>query len=179
MGNALKILPHYTYDDYVNWEGRWEVLHGIPYAMAPLPTPGHQLISSNLLRLLGNALLECKTCKVYQPVDYKVADDIIVQPDLLVICAPVKKKFLDFPPELVVEVLSPSTALKDRHAKYSIYEKQRIPYYIIISPDKENVEIFSLVSDEYKLIKEGRDISFSFSFSKNCVAEINFSDVWE
>lgn len=41
---ALKIedLPHYTYDDYAQWEGRWEIIEGVPYAMSPAPTIKHQ-----------------------------------------------------------------------------------------------------------------------------------------
>ena len=44
---ALKVedLPHYTYDDYVQWEGRWELIKGIPFAMVPapvMPAPAHE-----------------------------------------------------------------------------------------------------------------------------------------
>ena len=48
--SALRIedLPHYTYDDYVQWEGRWELINGIPYAMTPAPSVKHQLISQNI-----------------------------------------------------------------------------------------------------------------------------------
>jgi len=34
MSNAVKLLPHYTYSDYENWEGQWELIDGIPYAMS-------------------------------------------------------------------------------------------------------------------------------------------------
>lgn len=37
----LEDLPYYTYDDYKSWEGRWELIHGIPYAMSPYPTLKH------------------------------------------------------------------------------------------------------------------------------------------
>jgi Uma2 family endonuclease len=50
--------------------------------------------------------------QVSQPVDYLVADDMILQPDILIVCKPIIKKYLDFPPTLVAEVLSPATALK-------------------------------------------------------------------
>ncbi|HSV11108.1 MAG TPA: hypothetical protein VLI68_10085 [Hanamia sp.] len=36
--SAVKLLPHYTYEDYCHWEGRWEVIDGIPYAMIPAPS---------------------------------------------------------------------------------------------------------------------------------------------
>ena len=56
MGSAIKILPHYTYEDYCQWEGRWELIDGIPYAMSPAPTPHHQRIGANLITEFVNAI---------------------------------------------------------------------------------------------------------------------------
>ncbi|MEP6513341.1 MAG: Uma2 family endonuclease, partial [Parafilimonas sp.] len=72
----------------------------------------------------------------------KIGDDIVVQPDLLIVCEPITKAYLDFSPVLVAEILCPATALKNRHIKYQLYERQQIKYYIIISPDIEEAEIF-------------------------------------
>ena len=110
MGCAVKLLPHYIYDDYVQWEGRWELIEGVPYAMSPQPVPKHQRIAGNLFTEFRIALRKCKKCIVYQPIDYKLSDDTILQPDMLVVCKPIDKKFLDFPPSLVAEILSPATA---------------------------------------------------------------------
>ena len=96
MSNAFKILPHYTYEDYVQWEGKWEVIDGIPYAMSPSPMPKHQLISANLIAEFRQQLKKCTTCKVYQPIDYLVAEDTILQPDMLIVCGEIVKKYLDF-----------------------------------------------------------------------------------
>ena len=127
MGNAVKILPHYTYEDYKQWEGRWELIEGVPYAMSPQPVPNHQRIAANLTSEFISALRNCKKCAVYQPIDYKISEETILQPDMLIVCEPIYKKYLDFPPSLVVEILSPSTALKDRHTKFEIYQLQNIP----------------------------------------------------
>ena len=91
MGNAVKILPHYTYDDYVHWEGKWEVIDGIPYAMSPAPVPKHQLISANLIGEFTQQLKSCKKWKVYQPIDYLIDDDTILQPDSLIVCSEIVK----------------------------------------------------------------------------------------
>ncbi|HZH65515.1 MAG TPA: hypothetical protein VEY10_11550 [Flavisolibacter sp.] len=48
MSGAVKILPYYTYEDYVQWEGKWELIDGIPHAMSPAPTPKHQIIANTL-----------------------------------------------------------------------------------------------------------------------------------
>ncbi len=53
-------------------------------------------------------------------------------------CGEIKNKYLDFAPALVAEILSPSTVLKDRHSKFSIYEQQGILYYLIIDIEKKN-----------------------------------------
>ncbi len=82
-----------------------------------------------------------------------------------------------FPPTLVCEILSPSTALKDRHTKYYIYQSQKIPYYIIISPKSEEVEIYTLENDLYKLSQKGKDIKADFQF-ENCSASIDFAKIW-
>ena len=178
MGNSSWILPHYTYNDYVHWEGRWELIHGIPYAMSPLPVPKHQWLAANISSEFRNEMKRCKHCKVYYPIDYRVSDDTIIQPDMLIVCGEIEKEYLDFAPALVVEILSPATALKDRHSKYSIYETQQVKYYLIISPDLEEVEVYELDGNEYKLQQKGHDFSFGFSFDDDCSANISFKEIW-
>lgn len=179
MSGAIKILPYYTYDDYVHWEGKWEIIDGIPHAMSPAPTPRHQMISANLVAEFRFALKKCESCKVSQPIDYKIAEDTILQPDILIVCKDIPKKFLDFPPSLVVEILSPSTALKDRHTKAGLYAQQHIPYYILISPDTEEAEVFMLEEKDYVLKQKGNSFSFAFSFPEGCSATIDFSEIWK
>jgi len=178
MSNAVKILPHYTYDDWLNWEGQWELIDGIPYAMSPMPVPKHQRIAGNLTTEFGIELKKCKECNAYQPVDYKITEDVIVQPDMLIVCGKIDKKFLDFPPILVAEILSPSTALKDKHSKFQIYEEQHIKYYLIISPDKEEVEVYTIEDGAYQLKQTGKEFVYTFSFAENCTATIDFKEIW-
>lgn len=178
MGNAVKILPHYTYDEYALWEGKWEVISGIPYAMSPAPVPKHQLIAANLNAEFRQQLKQCKKCNAYQPIDYVVEDDTILQPDMLVICGEILKKFLDFPPALVVEVLSPSTAAKDRFTKFPIYQSQLIPYYLIIDPDLEEVEVYELQNGQYQMTARGKEIIHDFIF-EDCNTHINFKEIWQ
>ncbi len=179
MSNVLRILPHYTYDDYVVWEGQWELIHGIPHAMSPLPVPKHQRIGGYLLAEFRLQMKKCKHCHVYQPIDYHISDDTIIQPDMLVVCGMIEKKFLDFAPSLVVEILSPATALKDRHTKYGIYEKEGVKYYLIVSPDTEEVEVFELAENEYKLVQKGHAFEHHFLFDDDCSATIDFNEIWQ
>ncbi len=174
---AVKILPHYTYNDYLHWEGKWEVIDGIPYAMSPAPVPNHQLIAMNLGAEFRNGLRDCKKCKVYQPIDYVLTDDTIVQPDLLVVCGEITKKFLDFPPALIVEILSPSTALKDRHTKYALYQLQEIKYYVLVDPDTKEAEIFQLGNKIYRSQQKGNNFQFEF-LMEECAVTVNFGEIW-
>jgi Uma2 family endonuclease len=179
MSGAVKILPYYTYEDYVQWEGRWELIDGIPHAMSPAPTPKHQIIANTLGALFYLALKDYSHCKVAQFVDYKIAEDTIVQPDLSILCKPTTKKFIDFPPALVVEILSPSTALKDRHTKLDLYQQRGVPYYLIISPDSEEAEVFILENGEYTLKQKGSSFQYDFSFEGNCSSTIDFTELWK
>jgi Uma2 family endonuclease len=179
MSGAVKILPYYTYDDYIHWEGKWEIIDGIPYAMSPSPTPRHQIIANTLGALFYNQLKHCHKCNVAQAVDFKIADDTIVQPDLSILCKKATKKFIDFAPALVAEILSPSTALKDRHTKAGLYGKERIPYFIIISPDSEEAEVYVLEGQAYSLMEKGKEFQFLFDFPEDCSATINFSEIWK
>lgn len=175
---AKEFLPHYTYDDYVNWEGRWELLQGIPHAMSPMPAPKHQRIAAMLKAEFIFALRDCQTCSVYDPIDYKIKEDTIVQPDALIVCGAIEKPFLDFPPELVVEVLSPSTASKDRLFKFNLYQQQRVPYYLILDPVAEEVEVYALQEETYQLQQQGHAFRLSFTFDGNCKADIDFEKIW-
>ncbi|WP_456375514.1 Uma2 family endonuclease [Thiolapillus sp.] len=115
-------LPHYTYEDYVQWEGRWELIHGIPYAMTPTPSIQHQKICQHIAVGLDRALSECEACLALLPVDWKIDEDTVVQPDNLVICDEVTDTYLRKAPIMIFEVLSKSTASKDKNTKFALYE---------------------------------------------------------
>ena len=67
---ADKYRPHYTYEDYLLWEGRWELIDGMPYAMSPFPSVDHQDINGNLLVVFKEALKNnCNKCKALIPVE--------------------------------------------------------------------------------------------------------------
>ena len=177
MAHLQKIIPHYTYEDYLHWEGRWELIDGHPIAMSPSPMPRHQKLVISFAAELLRIIKKCKHCTVYDYLDYKVEDDTILQPDILVVCKEIKKSYLDFAPSLVTEILSPSTALRDRHTKFEIYEQQGIKYYVIIDPDKDIVEVYSLQNGKYILDNEKKN-NFDFLFDENCGGIINFEEIW-
>ncbi len=176
---ANKYRPHYTYNEYCQWEGSWELIDGIPYAMSPAPVPEHQRVSMKLSFQFEKAFNNgCKKCKTYIPIDWKIAEDIIVQPDLLIVCDKIEKKFLDFPPVLVVEVLSPSTASKDRGEKMELYQSQQVKYYLIADPQFKKLEIYQLINNKYEPVAINPEV-FTFNLEEGCTAVAELVNIWE
>jgi Uma2 family endonuclease len=179
MGAEKLNLPHYTYDDYCQWEGRWELIHGIPFAMSPLPVPAHQRLGGRLFAIFDEILsTQCEACVAYPPIDWKVEEDTVLQPDLLVVCRAVDKKFLDFPPSLIVEILLPSSVLKDGNDKFTIYEEQGVKYYLIIDVALKKIEVFELVNGKYELVTTSPS-SFAFTFHDDCKITVPFDELWD
>lgn len=153
----------------------WNTLCNEPCAYAQAPRYYRQYFSE--FRIALNACKNTSKCRAFLPLDYKITEDLIIQPDVLIVCDDIKKKFLDFAPALVVEVLSPSTAMKDRHTKFKIYQQQQIPYYLLVSPDEEIVEVYELENNVYVLRQKEHAFTFNFQL-EGCEATIDFAEIW-
>jgi len=150
---ARKVDERYTYSDYLTWNDgkRWELINGEVWDMTPAPLLKHQRISRNLFFRL-TAFLEGKPCETFDaPTDVVLNEENVVQPDILVVCD--RSKLTDScikgAPELVVEILSPSTGLKDRREKRALYERFGVLEYILVDPANEIVERFTLTDGRY------------------------------
>lgn len=80
---AIKYKERYSYSDYIEWEGRWELIDGVAYNMAPAPYPKHQRAVANIWRELEENL-NCQSCEVYiSPIDWKIEKkDVTVKYEL-------------------------------------------------------------------------------------------------
>ncbi|MDP1831071.1 MAG: Uma2 family endonuclease [Geothrix sp.] len=150
--------PGYTIEDWKLWDGRWEIINGVAYDMTPAPSPDHQRIASRLHVALVNALEEARLkpgggeCETFfAPIDVFL-DSGIVQPDLLVVCDPAKisTRGIEGAPDLVVEILSPSTAGKDVTRKRWTYEAAGVPEYLIVDPDERVGLLLNLAGGRYE-----------------------------
>jgi Uma2 family endonuclease len=121
----------------------------------------------------------CKKSHAYDPLDYKVAENTVVQPDILIVCREITKPFLDFAPVLVVEILSPATALRDRHTKFGIYESEGVKYYIIVDADKKLFEVYELKEGKYLRRDIPSNEPFNFSFDQDCNVNVLLNAIWE
>ena len=152
MGTLTLDDLHYTYEDYAQWQGDWELIEGVPVAMTPAPGIEHQLLASELIRLLGNQVAECPECHVLGETDYKISEETVVRPDVVVVCEPVGGAYLDQVPALIVEVVSPSTARRDERVKLQLYAQQKVPYYLLAYPLARRVTAYRLQKESYEKI---------------------------
>ncbi len=170
-------LPHYRYEDYKQWEGNWELIGGIPYAMTPSPGFKHQRISQKIAAALEELLADCPACQPLVALDWIVSDDTVVQPDNLVICYTPEGDFLTRAPELIFEILSPPTSRKDRITKFHLYEREGVPYYCIVDPDTRVVKIYRLHEGRYIKQADLQDEHHRFELG-GCSIDFDFSGIW-
>jgi len=172
-------LPHYTYRDYVQWPGNWEIIHGIPYAMTPAPSKKHQLLSLEIASQLKQLLGLCKNCRVYQAIDWQISEDTVLQPDVLVVCGDNPEEIkLSIPPVLVFEILSPSTAQKDKGLKYRLYQEAGVKYYCLVSMDTFSAEVFVLRDDEYEYLDDFPKGKMHFHLDP-CHIHFDFKEIFD
>ncbi len=153
MPVAKKRAEKYTCSDYLTWpdDERWEIIGGEAYNMTPAPGIKHQNVVVNFTRIIGNEL-KGKPCRPFvAPTDVVLSNHDVVQPDIFVVCDEKKitEANIQGAPDLVVEVLSPATALKDKREKRALYERSAVREYIIIDPIELYVERFVLKGKRY------------------------------
>ncbi|MDA3941793.1 MAG: Uma2 family endonuclease [Spirochaetia bacterium] len=164
MGIPNKKSDHkFTYREYCTWpeNERWELIDGEAYDMSPAPSSKHQRISFKLSTQLG-LLLENNPCEAFSapfdvmlpifPIESEDIIDTIVQPDISVICDPSKitEKGCLGAPDLVIEILSPSTSKKDLNDKFQLYEKHGVKEYWVVDPGNKYIRVFHLKFEEKK-----------------------------
>ena len=159
-GDFCMALPakneRYTFADCLTWDEdeRFEIINGDAFLMAP-PARVHQEVSGALCAQLHN-FLEGKRCKVY-PAPFAVRlfeedgnspedVDTMVEPDITVVCD--RNKLDDHgckgAPDLVIEILSPSTRRHDRLVKLGLYQQAGVREYWIVDPKDQSVQVLLL-----------------------------------
>ncbi len=147
----------WTYEDYATLPDdgqRYEIVNGV-LVMAPAPTPEHQSIAVRIayymfphVDLAGIGRL------LPSPIDVELGPKQVFQPDVVVILNAhldrIAAKRIIGAPDLVVEVVSPSSGVMDRIAKYAVYAHAGVPEYWIVKPESRTVEVFVLEDGEYR-----------------------------
>jgi Uma2 family endonuclease len=147
MATATQDAVRHTYKDYCATpdDERYELLNG-NLTMVPAPNRKHQWVLARLHLELGRFTQEHGLGEVYiPPFDVVLSDTDVVQPDLLFISRARKDRLTDKnvqgAPDLVVEVLSASTAHKDLGAKHDLYERHGVLEYWIVDPNADTIAV--------------------------------------
>jgi Uma2 family endonuclease len=132
---------------------RYESIGGKVYDMSPSPTSGHQLIVGAIHLGFATGFLGTGCSVFVAPLDVWPTGESgeAVQPDVFVVCN--KTKITDAgclgAPDLIVEVLSPSTAKKDLLVKLDLYQRSAVGEFWVVDPLNQTIEAFRLQSSGY------------------------------
>lgn len=184
------VLPakqeQYTFADVLTWEEgeNIEIINGEAFMMAT-PSRIHQKIIMELSRQLAN-YLEGKSCEVYpapfgvrlfeQDGDSPVNVDTAVEPDISVVCdrSKLDEHGCKGAPDMIIEVLSPSTRRHDRLVKLNLYQRAGVREYWIADPDNESVQVFTLDGGAWKLREDyGREDVAKVNVLEGCFIELD------
>ena len=156
---VLKKKVRFTYQDYLHIPGdkRYEIIEGDLH-MVPAPLTYHQKISRSLEYYLWDFVAKNDLGEVLDaPVDVLLTNEDVVQPDLLFISKDrltiLTEKNVCGAPDLVVEILSPSSREWDREFKKRLYEKHGVLEYWIADPDAKAVEVYTFTEDGFQLVQ--------------------------
>ncbi len=151
---GAKELANYTYEEYLQIDAstseneRYELIFGHIYMMSGA-SAAHQDIVGDIFYILKNLQNETKCLPRVAPFDLKIechGTTNVVQPDIMLFC---HDKDL---PCAVFEVLSPSTAYKDKTVKKDLYEACGVLNYFIVDPEAKTIDKFLLENGSYNYV---------------------------
>ena len=172
----LAYSEKYTKQDFLSWQGDWELIKGSAFAMSPSPGFSHQYTNGKIYRQLDELLEECSQCQPVIETDVELSQDTVVRPDTMVICYEPEER-LNKAPELVFEVISPSTARRDELLKFELYQIEGVKYYVLIYPQAQKAKLYQLIDGKYRKLGDYSDETVMFQLSF-CKIDFDFSFIW-
>ena len=170
------LIPRYTYADYEHWKEDWELIKGYPYQLLPSAKWQHNSVQVRLSKQaidIFDKNNDCN-CMVFTELDWKINNETILRPDVMIVCGKIETDYLEFPPVLVVEILSPSTLVKDRNIKFELYRENGVKYYIMADYTKETVEVFELIDNQYRSVEKNE-----FILNNACSVVFDFDQIFK
>ncbi|WP_104372139.1 Uma2 family endonuclease [Desulfocucumis palustris] len=149
----------YTYEDYlkINDDNQYELIGG-ELILVPAPKTTHQKISRKLLQIIGTFIDDNNLGELYgAPTDVILTETDKPQPDILFISNErlgiITENNVQGAPDLVIEVLSPSTTSRDKVEKSKMYYTHGVKEYWIIDPDAKVIEVFTSGEKNWNLVE--------------------------
>jgi len=174
-----------TVDDYMQMpeeSPRYELLDGRLVLMAPSPNIEHQEITGSLYVVLRTHVQLHQIGRVFiAPTDVVLSRRNVVQPDVLFVARDrlhiIGSRTIQGPPDLVIEVLSPSNREHDAVHKFRIYAEHGVPHCWMVDPSARRITAYVLADSEYRVavVAEGH-ATFSAPPLEGLV--INLAEIW-
>jgi Uma2 family endonuclease len=159
MATQFAAARRWTYEEFAQLPddgSRYEVIGGELY-VTPTPRSLHQKVVIRLSQVLESFAVEHGLGEVFGPLDLVLGPDDFLQPDLLFVrkdrIGIVNDHKAEAAPDLVIEVLSPATALRDRGLKRERYAQFGVPEYWIVDADARKIEIYRLKENSRRPIE--------------------------
>jgi Uma2 family endonuclease len=160
LSTAFPPRGRWTYEDYLRLPDdgrRYEVLQGVLYVTAP-PVPLHQIVLRNVVRQLALFLEESPVGEFFLPTDLILPKGLTapVRPDLFFVRGEewrgtITDRYMEGTPDLILEILSPSTCRLDRGTKFDVYTQAGVHEYWLADPLARTIEIWVLRDGAYEL----------------------------
>lgn len=156
----IKPQVKFTYRDYRNLPEsetrRYELLEG-ELVMVPSPGERHQSISGNLEFILRGFVRDHNLGYIYYaPFDVLLSEEEVLQPDILFVSGErshiITPDNIQGAPDLVIEILSPGTAERDRTYKRTLYARHGVKEYWLVDPKQRTIEVLSLGERGFNLV---------------------------
>lgn len=154
----------YTYKDYLLLpEGAPYQLIGGELVMTPSPSPYHQRVSKRLEFLLYEFVEKKRDMGevFYSPIDVYLEETEVYQPDIIFISKErlniIGEKRIEGAPDIVIEILSPTTAYYDLRHKKTMYARHGVKEYWIVDPMEKSLEIYENKGGEFILIESAKE----------------------
>ena len=153
---GVEVSPKLTYDQFRQLPDdgkRYELVRGEVH-VTPSPTTKHQIVLYRLVTSLDVYLLKNPLGRLlFAPLDVRLSGETAVQPDLIFVskahAAIIQEDYIRGTPDLVVEILSPSTTAHDRTTKLPLYAEAGVGEMWIVDPQAKTIEILNLQGNKY------------------------------
>jgi Uma2 family endonuclease len=153
---GTEVIPKLTYEEFRQLpdDGKRYELIGGEARLTPAPNTKHQYVVHNLDVALSVYVQKNKLGDVWTaPLDVRLSGDTALQPDLIFVsdarAGIIQEDWIAGAPDLVVEVLSPSTAAYDRVTKLPVYAEADVTEFWLIDPQAKTVEVLRLQGKKY------------------------------